>query len=488
MISDGHKSRWVMVLLAVYLLMTVVLPWALYPNLPLDTIEAIGWGDQWQWGYDKHPYLSAWVAALAAWVSHPSPWALYALSAICVIVAGLYVYRSVRDLRGPLLAQMALCLSASVYLFSTTTLEFNVNVLLLPLVAALMHYAPRALRDQRWRDWVGLSLAFALGMVTKYTMVIYALPVLCWLLLTKAGRRSFSAWGLYLGLMVMLVIAVPHLLWLCYHHFETITYAMHRGDMVSGVMANWSSWLRHLTAPVYLLLAALLPLLPALLLFRFGLKGRFHCQLGLAWEDAWHRYAWLLPLAVMCVMALSGIRVRSAYLLPWLVWIGPYLIIGFPVDTVHHRRVFGITLFLISLYAIAFAFAQWMQFHRRPEKISRAFFMGPELAQTANKVWHDAVPNLPLTYVVGARWYAGNIAFYSKPSPLPLYTLESAQRERAEWMHQGVLLVIAPGQSLIQARLQWGDVLQPLRASMPRTTLIQRGPAKLKVTWVVFRP
>lgn len=484
----ARPCRWVVSLLGVYVLMTVVLPWAFYPNLPLDTIEAIGWGDQWQWGYDKHPYLSAWVAAMAAWVSHPSPWALYLLSALCVSVAGFFVYQSVRASRGPLLARMALCLSASVYLFTTTTLEFNVNVLLLPLYAALMYYAPRALRDQKWLDWVMVSAVFALGMVTKYTMVIYASPVLFWLLGTRAGRRSFTAWGLYLGAMVMLVVAVPHFLWLCYHHFETITYAMHRGEMVSGFMSHWPLWLRHLAAPVYLLLAALLPILPALMLFRFVLKGRFSSQLGHGWEDGWHRYAWLVPLLIMCLMALSGMRVRSAYLLPWLVWIGPYLLICFRVDASHHRRVLGITLFLIVLYAVVFALVQWVQFQRRPEKISRAFFMGPELAQTANKVWHDAVPNLPLSYVVGTRWYAGNVAFYSKASPVPLYTVESAKREQSAWFRRGVLLVIAPWQSVIQTRLQWRDALKPLRASMPRTTLIKRGAAKIKVTWVVFRP
>ena len=39
--------------------------WTLIPsisnnNLPLDTIEALAWGSDLSWGYNKHPPLSAW--------------------------------------------------------------------------------------------------------------------------------------------------------------------------------------------------------------------------------------------------------------------------------------------------------------------------------------------------------------------------------------------------------------------------------------------
>ena len=39
--------------------------WTLAPsisnsNLPLDTIEALAWGTNLDWGYNKHPPISAW--------------------------------------------------------------------------------------------------------------------------------------------------------------------------------------------------------------------------------------------------------------------------------------------------------------------------------------------------------------------------------------------------------------------------------------------
>src|SRR5262245_49568043 len=39
------------------------------PNAPLDVIEQLFWGHEWQLGYHKHPPLAAWIAEAAAHVT-----------------------------------------------------------------------------------------------------------------------------------------------------------------------------------------------------------------------------------------------------------------------------------------------------------------------------------------------------------------------------------------------------------------------------------
>ena len=41
------------------------LPALLYPNLPLDLIEALTYGREWQLGYDKLPPLPWWLVEVA---------------------------------------------------------------------------------------------------------------------------------------------------------------------------------------------------------------------------------------------------------------------------------------------------------------------------------------------------------------------------------------------------------------------------------------
>ena len=50
----------------IFFLFAHLIVWTLIPsisntNLPLDTIEALAWGTNLDWGYNKHPPVSAWV-------------------------------------------------------------------------------------------------------------------------------------------------------------------------------------------------------------------------------------------------------------------------------------------------------------------------------------------------------------------------------------------------------------------------------------------
>ena len=72
--------------------------WTLIPsltnvNLPLDTIEALAWGSNLEWGFNKHPPFSAFVVEIFYQVFGSQDWAYYFLSQIFVIVAFFAVYK-----------------------------------------------------------------------------------------------------------------------------------------------------------------------------------------------------------------------------------------------------------------------------------------------------------------------------------------------------------------------------------------------------------
>src|SRR5215471_18085313 len=53
------------VFLALHVVVWTALPTILYPNLPLDLIEALTYGREWQLGYDKLPPLPWWLIEIA---------------------------------------------------------------------------------------------------------------------------------------------------------------------------------------------------------------------------------------------------------------------------------------------------------------------------------------------------------------------------------------------------------------------------------------
>ena len=72
--------------------------WTLIPsisniNLPLDTIEALAWGSNLEWGFNKHPPFSAFAVEFFYLIFGPNDWAYYLLSQIFVSIAFIYVWK-----------------------------------------------------------------------------------------------------------------------------------------------------------------------------------------------------------------------------------------------------------------------------------------------------------------------------------------------------------------------------------------------------------
>jgi len=82
----------------IFFLFTHLAVWTLVPNfsntnLPLDTIEALAWGNELQFGYEKHPPLSAWFLEFFYKLFGNNDWAYYLLSQIFIITSFVIVFK-----------------------------------------------------------------------------------------------------------------------------------------------------------------------------------------------------------------------------------------------------------------------------------------------------------------------------------------------------------------------------------------------------------
>ena len=76
--------------------------WTLVPgisnnNLPLDTIEALAWGSNLEWGFNKHPPLSAFSAEVFYQIFGNQDWAYYFLSQLFVVSAFFIIFKFSKD-------------------------------------------------------------------------------------------------------------------------------------------------------------------------------------------------------------------------------------------------------------------------------------------------------------------------------------------------------------------------------------------------------
>ncbi|MDF2867430.1 MAG: putative Undecaprenyl-phosphomannose:protein mannosyltransferase, partial [Gammaproteobacteria bacterium] len=207
-----------------------VLAWTLGPSLlrgsvTHDTLEGIAWGLQWQWGYNKHPFLTAWVCALVTKLAGTVDWPVYLLAQIAVATTFFAVWRLANKILPSLHALLATLALEGVLFYNLNSFNLTPDSLQLPLWALLVLCFYNALTTQKLRNWLLTGLMAALSIMTKYQVALLFLPMLLFCIINPKARQSFTKPGLYYALGLMLLLLSPHLLWLYQNNFITITYA-----------------------------------------------------------------------------------------------------------------------------------------------------------------------------------------------------------------------------------------------------------------------
>ena len=243
--------------------------WTLVPsitnnNLPLDTIEALAWGSNLDWGFNKHPPVSAFFSEVFFQIFGSQDWAYYLLSQIYVLVAFYFVFKFANEvLNNVKLSLISVLLLESIYFYNFTTPEFNVNVCQLPFWSLVVYYSWKIYENKeiKFLDCFLVGLFAALGFLSKY-LFIYLLVsiglVFIWIIFIKKTKKFDFKY--LITIEVFIVLLVPHLIWLFNNDFTTILYGLKRTGL------EGSDILDHFKYPVMFLFKQVGILIPFLFL------------------------------------------------------------------------------------------------------------------------------------------------------------------------------------------------------------------------------
>ena len=116
------------IFLTIHLILWTLIPSLTNNNLPLDTIEALAWGSNLDWGFNKHPPMSAFIVEIFYNIFGSNDWAYYLLSQIFIIFSFFVVFQFSKEvLNNEILALISVLLLEGIYFYNFTTPEFNVN-------------------------------------------------------------------------------------------------------------------------------------------------------------------------------------------------------------------------------------------------------------------------------------------------------------------------------------------------------------------------
>jgi hypothetical protein len=462
-----------------------ILPFALYPNLPLDIIEALTYGREWQIGYDKLPPLPWWLIE-AAHRTFDSDIAYYALGQITVVAAFAAVWAFMLRIATPAAAAASVLIIDGLHFFNFTAPKFNHDVIQLPFWALAGLSFHGALRTGRLGHWAVLGIALGLAFWAKYFVVVLGLPLLLFMLIDSRARRHLASPGPYLAAAISLVIMLPHLIWLYQNDWLPLGYAASRAKATNGL-------LDHLTYPGLFALSQLFWLLPAIII-ALPLLRRPRERDATAADDDDRRILALLAfgpaITVLAASALSGRGLIAMWGYPLWLFLGPWIVVSVSsrVDRASLARLAGMWGTVTALYALSFV-AQYEVLPHFDHRYRAVLFPGDRLAQEVSAGFR-AQTGAPLAYVVSTMWLGGNIAHYSADHPRPLI---DGDPRRAPWINLGDLaasggVVVWTAGDLHTLPAAYAAVARNAAVQPPLTLPMRRGNGEVTIGWGIIPP
>ena len=403
------------IFLIIHLIIWTLTPSLTNQNLPLDTIEALAWGSNLDWGFNKHPPISAFLAEVFYQIFGPQDWAYYLLSQICIIVSFYAVFKFSEDFfHNKSFSLLSVLLLEGIYFHNFTTPEFNVNVCLMPFWALTVLYVWKGFKNNKTTDWFLVGLFAGFGFLSKYLFIYLALGIEIFLIyMIYKKKLDFKC---LVSLIPFLIILLPHLIWLTENNYITITYGLNRTG------AGDQNLLDHIIHPLTFLGKQIGILVPFFLMFLFlnsKLKTKFN------FKD--NKILFLLainiiPIALVFLTSMiMGVKIRTMWMTPFYLFFGVLFVYLFQ-SQINLNKIksflYGF-LFLFFLSPIIYSYISITQTEKRTD------YSGKEVANSV-KSFYESQSKVEgrIEFIKGDEWIAGNLSYHLKERPKWIYDNE----------------------------------------------------------------
>jgi hypothetical protein len=475
--------------LALHAAVWTLLPTLLYPNLPLDLIEALMYGREWQFGYDKLPPLPWWMVEVAYRLVGQD-FAYYLLAQISVCAAFAVIFIAARPLTGTLGALVSVLIIDGLHYLNYTSAKFNHDVIQLPFWALAGFALQRGLRRGRIADWALLGLAVGISLWAKYFVVVLVAPMVVFALVDREARQALRTPGPYIAAVVALVVMAPHLIWLVRNDFLPFAYAEHRAVLSRG-------WYDHLWHPFQFGISQIFFLIPSFLIAAplfTPRRGPDEAPIASP-ADAYDMciVTWLAFGPIVTVLAMAFVSGRGTVAMwgyPLWLFLGTWLVLVArrALDAKRLARILVTWAIVFVCLGVAF-YVNYDVLPRFDHRYRAVFFPGSALGREITDRYR-AVTGQKLVYVIGEMWDGGNVEHYSPDHPR---VLVDGKPERAPWIDlndlraRGAVVVWTAG-DLHAIPVEFRNIAADAQVQPPFDLKDRRGDSTVHVGWAILLP
>ena len=390
-----------------HLVIWTFVPYFSNKNLPLDVIEALAWGSNFDWGFEKHPPLSALFPEIFYQLFGSQDWAFYLLSQIFIVISFIFVFKLAKEfLKNETYALISVFLLEGIYFYNFTTPEFNVNICQIPFWSLTIYYAWQSFKNDKTHNWILFGLFAVLGVLSKY-LFIYLLIGINFFFIYYFIKKKKLNFKYFIPIIVFLFILSPHLIWLIENDFKTISYGLKRTGLEESVLVN------HLIYPLKFILKQIGILLPFFILLSLVIK-KFKFKVILNDEKSiFLIFITLLPILLILITSIIfAASIRTMWMTPFYLLIGLFFIYHFKSSiNLNSLKKFMICFLLIFILSPAiYLYVSLSKDNKRTD------YPGKEIASLVQNRWNKNFTN-NIAVVVGDEWVAGNLSYHLQSRP-----------------------------------------------------------------------
>ena len=400
-------------------LLTHLLVWTLVPffsnkNLPLDVIEALAWGTNLDWGWDKHPPLSILFPEIFYQLFGNHDWAYYLLSQIFIIFSFVVIFKLAKEfLKNEMYALISVFLLEGIYFYNFTTPEFNVNVCQIPFWSLAVYYSWQSFKNNKITNWILLGVFAGLGVLSKYLFIYLLIGITLFFIYYLNKNKKFN-FNYFIPIIFFLLVVSPHLSWLADNDYKTIAYGLKRTSLENSTLLN------HFLYPLKFIFKQAVILIPFFILISLILK-KFKFKFNKRDDKSiFLFFITFFPIILMLITSLIlAANIRTMWMTPFYLFFGLFFIYHFKnsINLNFLKRFMFSFLFIFILSPAAYLYISISKNDKRTD------YPGKEIANLVQNRWNKNFVN-NIAIVVGDEWVAGNLSYHLQSRPRWFNNLE----------------------------------------------------------------
>ncbi len=203
-------------------------------DLDIEESQYWTWSQELSFGYHSKPPLISWAIHLSTVLFGNNEWSVRLFSPIAYLFSAFFIYHV-----GKALFNQPIGFWSALTLLFLPGVSYSATIIstdpfLILFWSMALYYFIRGLQTQKIVDWIICGIAIGFGLLSKFTMLIFFLSALSYLLISQQYRSIWRKPGCYLAVLIGLLIFTPNLIWNHYHNNAAIAHVVQHNINLHG--------------------------------------------------------------------------------------------------------------------------------------------------------------------------------------------------------------------------------------------------------------